>query len=182
MELETRRLLLRPPQDDDAPAMALALNNFNVSKNLARVKFPYTLEDAQAFITSQRGFDPRSVVCAITFRCAPNELIGVIACELDDTGAFEFGYWLRECCWGMRIMGEAAMALVAHAFTRPDIAALHSAYHLDNPNSGRILRKLGFEETHQEMNFSAAQAKQVAVMKLRLTRANWLAQQNGRAA
>jgi len=174
MELETRRLLLRPLSEDDAPAMSRALNNFNVSHNLARVKFPYKLEDAQAFITSQRGFDPRSVVCAITFRCAPDELIGVIACEVDDTGAFEFGYWLRECCWGMRLMSEAAVALVAHAFTQPEITALHSAYHLDNPNSGRILRKLGFEETHQEMNFSATQGKQVAVTKLLLTHARWL--------
>ena len=50
MELETRRLLLRPLRDDDAHAMALALNNLNVSGNLARVKIPYAVLDAHSFI------------------------------------------------------------------------------------------------------------------------------------
>jgi RimJ/RimL family protein N-acetyltransferase len=172
MELETRRLLLRPLREEDAPAMALALNNLNVSKNLARVKFPYGLEDAQAFIALQRGFDPRSVVSAIAFRCAPDELVGVISYERVSDGQFEFGYWLRECCWHMGLMSEAAKAVIAHAFTQEGIETLHSAYHLDNPNSGRILRKLGFEETHQEMSFCLAQNTKVPSMSLRLNRSH----------
>ena len=183
MELETRRLLLRPLIDDDAHAMALSLNNLNVSRNLARVKFPYTLEDAQAFIPLQRSFDPRSKICAITFRCAPDELIGMVSYEYGINGdEANFGYWLRECCWGMRLMSEAAAALVHYAFTQGQVETLTSAFHTDNPNSGRILRRLGFSQTHEEMNFSLAQAKLVPAAKLRLTCQDWLAQQKGRAA
>ena len=170
MELETRRLLLRSLREGDAQAMAQALNNFNVSRNLARVKFPYGLEDAQAFVTLQRGFDLRSVVCAIAFRCAPDELIGVIAYEHANDGHFEFGYWLRECCWRMGLMSEAAKAVITHAFSQEGIETLHSAYHLDNPNSGRILRKLGFEEEQQEMSFCLAQNTRVPSISLRLNR------------
>ena len=183
MELETRRLLLRPLRDDDAYAMALALNNLNVSRNLARVKFPYMLEDALAFIPLQRDFDPRSKICAITFRCAPEELIGMVSYEYgtnkDDA---VFGYWLRECCWKMRIMSEAASALVHHAFAQGQVSTLLSAFHNDNPNSGRILHRLGFAETHQTMSFCLAQNRDVPSTQLKLTAEALAAQQKGRAA
>ncbi|MDP8997848.1 MAG: GNAT family N-acetyltransferase [Pseudomonadota bacterium] len=183
MELETRRLLLRPLSDDDAHAMALALNNLNVSRNLARVKFPYMLEDAQAFISLQRSFDPCSKICAITFRCAPDELIGMVSYEYGTNGDnANFGYWLRECCWGMRLMSEAAAALVAYAFANGQVETLNSAFHTDNPKSGRILSRLGFVETHQEANFSLAQGKSVPTIQLCLTAEAWFTQQKGRAA
>ena len=182
MELETRRLLLRPLRDDDAHALTQSLNNFNVSRNLARVKFPYALEDAASFIALQKSFDPRSVVMTIAFHAAPDELIGMISYERQDNGSFNFGYWLRECCWGMRLMSEAATALVHYAFTQGGVDTLTSAFHTDNPNSGRILQRLGFAETRQELNFSLAQGTSVPTHQLRLTREDWLAQQKGRAA
>jgi RimJ/RimL family protein N-acetyltransferase len=183
MELETRRLLLRPLRDDDAPAMARALNNFEVVKNLALVPFPHTLEMAQGFIVKQRSFDPRGIVSAITFRCAPDELIGMVSYGFHPApDRFEFGYWLRQCCWNMGIMSEASTGLVDYAFATAKLDVLQSGYHTDNPNSGRILHKLGFVETHIEMNLSVAQGKDVPTAKLRLTRESWLAQQKSRAA
>jgi RimJ/RimL family protein N-acetyltransferase len=173
MELETKRLLLRPLRDDDAYAMTSAVNNYEVSKNLARVAYPYSLGDAKEFINLQRGFEKPSQTCAIAFRAAPDELIGVVAYEAN----LEFGYWLRQCCWNMGLMSEAAAALLQHAMTQTDIPRLKSGYHTDNPNSGRILRKLGFIETHVEMNFSVAQNKDVPVMKMVLTRETWSAAQ-----
>jgi RimJ/RimL family protein N-acetyltransferase len=174
MDIETKRLLLRPLHNDDAPVMARRLNNYEVSKNLARVPFPYTLEVAHFFINLQRQFDELSKVCAIAFKCAPDELLGVVAYEFSaEKDEVEFGYWLSECCWGQRIMSEAAAELVRYTFTQTQILGLGSGYHTDNPNSGRILRKLGFEETHQEMNHSLAQGKDVPVTKLRLTRERW---------
>ena len=182
MEIETSRLLLRPLRGDDAFAMAQALNNLNVSRNLARVKHLYGVADAKDFITKQQSFDPRSVVSAIAFRAAPDELIGVVAYEygLNNDGG-EFGYWLRECCWHMGLMSEAAAALVNHAFTKGKVEALTSAYHNDNPTSGQILRKLGFVPTHQSMSFSLAQNTQVPSIHLRLTREAWANTQKSRA-
>jgi len=181
MELETRRLLLRPLRDDDAPAMARALNNFEVSKNLSRAPFPYTLDDARFFIDLQRSFDPRSKICAIAFRAAPDELIGVIAYERKaDSDAFEFGYWLSESCWGMRIMTEAAQAMVAHAFLADGVDVLDSGFW--NPVSGRLLCTLGFVETHTSDCPSLAQGKTVTATRLQLTREMWVGQQKSRAA
>lgn len=174
MKIETKRLLLRPLCDNDAHAIAQALNNYEVAKNLARVAFPYKLEAAQDFITMQRNFDPRSVVCAIAFRAAPDELLGIASYEVDDS-VCEFGYWLRQCCWHMGIMSEAAKALVEVSFSDAKLAALHSSFHIDNPHSGKILEKLGFVETHQEMNYSLAQSQYVSTSKVKLTRESWAA-------
>lgn len=182
MELLTQRLILRPFRTDDAHAVVQGLNNINVSRNLARVKFPYTIEDAQAFFNFQSTFDKRSVFCAIAFRAAPDELIGTISYDYQGEADPVLGYWLRECCWHMGIMSEAAAALVRFAMTQGGVEALTSAYHNDNPNSGRILRRIGFIETHQDMSFSLAQNRKVPNTKLRLTRESWFAQQKGRAS
>ena len=181
MELETRRLLLRPLREDDAPAMARALNNYAVVKNLSRVPFPYRLEHAEQFIAIQKGFDDRSVISAISFRAAPDELIGLVSYEFasGETHA-EFGYWLHEACWDMGIMSEAAEALVTYAFGAGQVEELRSGFW--NPVSGRILRNLGFEETHEAPIFSAAQNREVPAIKLRLSRLMWTEQQKSRAA
>lgn len=181
MELETRRLLLRPLSDDDAPAMARALNNYEVVKNLSRVPFPYRLEHAEEFIALQRRFDERSVISAIAFRAAPDELIGLISYEFAPGEAHaEFGYWLHEACWGMRIMSEAATALVTRAFGAGEVEELRSGFW--NPVSGRILVGLGFEETHRAPIYSVAQNRDIPAVKLRLSRVMWANQQKSRAA
>jgi RimJ/RimL family protein N-acetyltransferase len=174
MDIETKRLLLRPLRDDDAPAIARALKNYDVCKNLARVPFPYTLQDAAAFIALQANHEPRSKTCAIAFKCAPDELIGVVSYEyfaLKDQ--IEFGYWLSECCWHQRLMSEAAAALVKFAFTQTETPALHAGYYLENPVSGRILQGLGFAGGRQGMSFSLAQGKEVPVIRVQLARERW---------
>ena len=183
MELATKRLLLRPLRNDDAPAMTHSLNNLCVSRNLARVKFPYELADAQAYIAWQRGQPLGTTTCAIAFRCAPDELIGMISYETapGEEGA-RFGYWLRQCCWHMGLMSEAAAALVDHAFAHGDVSALHADFHNDNPNSSRLLQALGFVEIRQALSFSLAQQAEVPSTQLRLTREAWLDQQKSRAA
>ena len=182
MELATKRLLLRPLRDDDAPAMAHSLNNLCVTRNLARVKFPYELPDAQAYIAWQRDQPLGNTTCAIAFRYAPDELIGMISYETTpgEDGA-RFGYWLRQCCWHMGLMSEAATAMVQHAFAKDDITILNADFHNDNPHSGRLLKALGFVAIRQAKSFSLAQQAEVPATQLRLTRETWLAQQKSRA-
>jgi RimJ/RimL family protein N-acetyltransferase len=109
-------------------------------------------------------------------------LIGIIAYEVMESGQFEFGYWLNESCWGMRLMSEAAGAMVHHAFAVDGIAALNAGYHTDNPNSGRILRRLGFLAFEMKKEDCLAQGKAVDCLRVRLTRESWLAQNESRAA
>jgi len=52
--LETERLLLRPPKAADISQFVPLLNDFEVAKNLSRVPYPYTEDDACAFIVRMR--------------------------------------------------------------------------------------------------------------------------------
>ncbi len=175
MELLTQRLLLRPFRAEDCHAVAQGLNNINVARNLARVKFPYQVEDARQWFELQKGFDPRSVIRAIAFRAAPDELIGTISYETRDQADAVFGYWLREFCWHIGLMSEAAAALVHYAFTSGEVEALASAYHKDNPHSGHILGRLGFVENRETMSDCLALNIKVPSIQLRLTREAWFA-------
>ena len=109
--LETERLLLRPQGAHDIPAIVPLLNDFDVSKNLARVPYPYTEEDAHGFLA--RGADDRARGQAYSFamtRKADGALIGGCGLRLKDDGVFEFGYWLGRPYWGAGLRQRSGAA------------------------------------------------------------------------
>ena len=179
--IKTDRLLLRPLAESDCPAIVAELNNFAICKNLARVPFPYHLSDAAEFLTFARSLDQRSLVCAITLNPNPDTLIGIVSYEYSpEKSDAELGYWLSENYWRKGIMSEAVNAIVDHAFTISKLETLVSCYHNDNPNSGRILKRIGFRLRDQSTNFSKAQGTIVPVTNMRFTREMWHNQQKSR--
>jgi RimJ/RimL family protein N-acetyltransferase len=145
MFARTERLLLRPGFPEDAPALAAAIGHFAVVRNLARVPWPYGVADAQGFLAHPG--DPHLPSCLITERTGGAPLV-VGGCGLHrrESGAVELGYWIAREHWGRGIATEAGHALVniARALRLP---ALEASHFLDNPASGRVLEKLGFEPT-----------------------------------
>jgi len=145
MFARTERLLLRPGFPEDAPALAAAIGDEQVVRNLGRVPWPYSLADAEAFLAMPR--DPRLPTCLITERTASAPVI-VGGCGLHrrQSGAVELGYWIARPHWGRGLATEAARAVIdiARALRLPAIEAGHF---LDNPASGRVLEKLGFRAT-----------------------------------
>ena len=51
-ELQTARLILRPPQLQDAKAIAALANDIRIAQNTLRLPHPYTVADAEKFIAS----------------------------------------------------------------------------------------------------------------------------------
>ncbi len=154
MFARTSRLFLRPGWVDDAPALATLLNNANVSCALARVPHPYTLNDAEAFLGEPRA--PDDVTCLIFKRTPSAELIGGIGLVQNDAG-FELGYWLTQRHWGEGYATEAGAAVLQTAYRALRIERVIARHSLDNPASGKVLRKLGFKPTgHIRMMHSLA--------------------------
>lgn len=180
-EIETRRLLLRPLAREDEFMLAASLNDFEVSRWLSRVPYPYTREHAAHFIAWAAEGDARNRICAITFKMAPAVPIGVVSYEyLEGQMLPEFGYWLGRAYWRRGIMREAAAALLAHGFDA-GIEAFASGYW--NPASGALLRKLGFYDAGTKRSASLALGHEVDCVKLRLARELWFAaHEKGRAA
>ncbi|HEX5034503.1 MAG TPA: GNAT family N-acetyltransferase, partial [bacterium] len=54
MFARTERLLLRPGWAEDAPALAAAIADEMIVRNLATAPWPYRLRDAEAFLAQPR--------------------------------------------------------------------------------------------------------------------------------
>jgi len=145
MFARTERLLLRPGFPEDAPALAKAIGHQAIVRNLAVVPWPYSLRDAEAFLAAPR--DPVLPSLLITERTngAPR-LVGACGLGRRPSGAVELGYWIARSDWGRGIATEACTALIDIARTLR-LSSIEASHFLDNPASGRVLEKLGFEPT-----------------------------------
>ncbi|MFI6006621.1 GNAT family N-acetyltransferase [Streptomyces sp. NPDC051366] len=63
---------------------------------------------------------------------------------------WSMGYWLHSAATGQGIATKATAAMVAEAFSLPDVAYLEIAHDLANTASGAIPRRLGFTEVRRE--------------------------------
>jgi RimJ/RimL family protein N-acetyltransferase len=63
----------------------------------------------------------------------------------------ELGFHLRPDFWGRGLAREASHAVIDLAFSRLGARALFAGHHPDNAASQRVLVRLGFRFTHQEL-------------------------------
>ena len=145
MFARTTRLLLRPGWAEDAPALAAAIADEAIVRNLATAPWPYGLKEAEAFLATPR--DP-ALPSFLIFARTPGapELIGACGLGRRPSGAVELGYWIARAHWGNGFATEAANQLIGIARTL-GLARLEASHFLDNPASARVLEKLGFVGT-----------------------------------
>ncbi|VWX48618.1 GNAT family N-acetyltransferase [Novosphingobium sp. 9U] len=145
MFIRSERLFLRPAWPEDASDLHAAIADERVVRNLARVRWPYALADAEDFVG--RPQDRRYPSMLITLPSARGaRVIGGIGLHEDASGVdapAHLGYWLAPEVWGRGYATEAASAVLRLARTlgHPCVGAHHF---VDNPASGRVLEKLGF--------------------------------------
>jgi len=143
MFARTERLLLRPGWAEDAPALAAAIADEMIVRNLSTAPWPFRLRDAEAFLAQPR--DPVLPSMLIFERTGSEpRLVGSCGLGRRPSGAVEMGYWISRPHWGHGYATEACTALVDIARTL-GIAQLEGSHFIDNPASGRVLEKLGFE-------------------------------------
>jgi RimJ/RimL family protein N-acetyltransferase len=171
MFARTERLLLRPGWAEDAPAIAAAIADEMIVRNLATAPWPYELRDAEAFLAQAR--DPALPSFLIFERTdgAPN-LVGSCGLGRRPSGAVELVYWIGRSYWGRGYATEAATALIDIARTL-GFTRLEGSHFLDNPASGRVLEKLGFEPLGiTAPRLSCARGAEAQARLLRLTLAD----------
>jgi RimJ/RimL family protein N-acetyltransferase len=136
-------LLLRPGWAEDAPALAKVIADEAIVRNLASAPWPFALRDAEAFLAAPR--DP-VLPSLLIFERTDIEPVLVGACGLGrrSSGNVELGYWIGRAHWGRGFATEAGRALVGIARAL-GLRRLEASHFLDNPASGRVLEKLGFQ-------------------------------------
>ena len=173
--IETERLFLRPLTLEDSSEIAAKIDNYEISKNLARVPFPYHLSDAEEFLDWALALDSRSAFRAIVLKSNPQHIAGIISYDwMEDKQKAELGYWLVPELWGKGIMTEAAKAMVELAFTHSHLDSLGSCFFNENPASGRVLAHAGFQVIGMCSQFSKARGAEVRVTTVQLSRNDWL--------
>lgn len=145
----SERLLLRPVWPEDWKGVLSGIADEGVVRNLASAPWPYEEQDARAF--TRLPIDPLYPRFIITRACDA-VVIGCIGIDPvpdgdnEGGGAIEIGYWIARDHWGCGYASEAGRAVLTIARTLGYERVLGSHF-LDNPASGRVLEKLGFEAT-----------------------------------
>jgi RimJ/RimL family protein N-acetyltransferase len=137
--------MLRPGWIEDAPELARAIGHHEVVRNLSRAPWPYTRGDAEAFLSNEPGpLDMRFLISAV--EDTSSRIVGGIGIGPLGNEPHELGYWLTPDAWGRGYATEAGEAVlrIARTIGVRRVAARHA---IDNPASGRVLRKLGFRPT-----------------------------------
>jgi RimJ/RimL family protein N-acetyltransferase len=138
--VDTARLHLRQPVEQDADAIVAIVGDWEVARRLARAPHPYTAAHVRFF------FDrvvPNEPTWAIVWR-GTGRLIGMIGLAPSPDGrSAELGYYIARDHWGRGVATEAAQAIIRVGVETFGYR-LTSCYHADNPASGRVLAKLGF--------------------------------------
>ena len=114
MFARTERLLLRPGWAEDAPALAKAIADETIVRNLSSAPWPFSLRDAEAHLAAPR--DPL-LPSMLVFERTDGDPLLVGSCGLGRraSGSVEFGYWIARPHWGRGFATEAGEALVAIA-------------------------------------------------------------------
>ena len=160
----TRRLFLRPAWPEDWEAVFGGIADEGVVRNLARAPWPYRAEDARAFVSREQ--DPRRP-SFLLIRPENGQAIGCAGLG-DHDGEPELGYWIARPFWGRGYATEAGVGVleIARLLGHRRVSAGHF---VDNPASGRVLRKLGFVPTGQTRpRFSCARGCEVLAHEYKL--------------
>jgi RimJ/RimL family protein N-acetyltransferase len=144
VRLMTARLVLRPTTAADADRAFEIQSDWHVTRMLAMAGFPPDREEIRRWFAGH----PREWLAGEAYRFAvewDGRLIGVVDVDGIRDGHGSLGYWFERASGGRGIATEAARAVVGFAFRDAGLASLRAGHAMDNPASGRVLAKLGFQ-------------------------------------
>src|SRR5580700_6674952 len=172
--LATERLVLRPLVPEDAEALHSLVNNFDVTRNLAVVPFPYPRELADDWIRSTRDSLAKGSAyqLAITGHEGKHEtLVGVVGLRVDASARIgRLGYWVGRRFWGHGVATEAAGRLARWGFANLTLERLEAGVITDNPASAAVLRRIGFRQVEDGTGTFLARGGDHSVWRFEATR------------
>ena len=158
--LETGRLWLRAPMQEDGPAVIAGLNDMATSRWLGRVPHPYGAGDFTAWLSRAEAGGRWVIV-------ENGRVQGALTLEA------ELGYWLRPEVRGRGLAREACAAVLAAHFADPVAGPVVAGYFEGNAASAKVLAGLGFCEVARDRRPSASLGVDLPHVVVRLTRADW---------
>jgi ribosomal-protein-alanine N-acetyltransferase len=147
LNLETDRLMLRPINLLDAPAIKAGASNRKVAEAMLSIPHPYPEKEAERYISRQiAGFETGYSVTFVIERKFVKVFSGIIeirSIEREHSQA-ELSFWLVFEEWGKGYMTEALKPVLHFSFENLNLNRLYAYHMVRNVASGRVLQKNGF--------------------------------------
>jgi len=145
MEIVLELCSLREWRPSDEESLVRHANNKNVSRNLSDIfPYPYTIDDARAWLGKHDGVEPQRDFAIVV----DGEAVGGVGLypgkDIFHRSA-EIGYWLSEQYWGRGIVTEAVRAVTMYGFETFGVMHIFAGIFERNVGSRRVLEKAGFE-------------------------------------
>ena len=144
--LEDGRLVVRPFEPDDAPAVRAACDDPDVAHWIHLVPSPYTAADAEEFIAESRrrlAAGDRARLAVVD--AASDELLGSVSLDLySDRQVAEIGYWVKRGARRRGVASGAARLVIDWAFTEVGVERLEILTYPGNDASQALAEQLGF--------------------------------------
>lgn len=135
---------LRPWRITDAGMLAEYFNNVLIWNNLRDyVPFPYTISDAEKFITAQQEILPVENFVVLNGQ----EIVGGIGINLRTDVLrmnVDMSYWIAQPFWGLHIATEAVRLMTDYIFETFAINRILGEVFENNRASMRVLEKNGY--------------------------------------
>jgi RimJ/RimL family protein N-acetyltransferase len=143
--MKTRSLILRPLELSDAPRMAAFMREPEIARMSSSMPSIQPVIGAEGFILIMQARAPLKREHLFAVELAGEGFIGLANAHLGK-GSIEIGYWIAKPYWGRGFGSEVAVAIAgfADALNAGPVIAYHF---IDNPISGRVLQKAGFDYT-----------------------------------
>jgi ribosomal-protein-alanine N-acetyltransferase len=141
--IKTDRLFLRPTRGPDADRAFEIQGDWEVTRMLSMASFPPDRQEIGLWFADHE----REWLAGEAYRFAVDlegRMVGMV--DIDGIAEREgtFGYWLDRTTWGRGYAFEAAHAVTRFAFEDLGLTHLKAGHAYDNPASGQVLAKLGF--------------------------------------
>lgn len=142
--VETKRLILRPIDLNDATTVQEFAGNYNVAKTTMNIPHPYEDGMAEAWIDAlENRWRIDALINFAIIHKHTNQLIGVIGLVSREAKTGGIGYWVGEPFWGKGYCTEATKAFIEFCFKSLNIDRLEAEHLVINPASGRVMEKAG---------------------------------------
>jgi 8-oxo-dGTP diphosphatase len=152
--IQTDRLDLRPISPEDLEGIYALYTDWEVAKTLSRLPWPFTPDEATAFLAAAERDLSRGSGCMLALiEREAGRFVGICSFRLpaletepwtDDLGLGILGYSVMRSQWSNGFATEAAAAVTGFAFLRLGLSRVQATVIRDNIASRRVLEKLGF--------------------------------------
>ena len=168
--IETERLVIRETRDADWPEIARIGGDQRVAPMLASVMTPWPEVQCRRWIAG--GLYRGRPGFRATLLTENGRIIGCFGFgKAPGPGYQSVAYFIDPEEWGKGYATEGMQAFLGFCFARFDVDVIEADHYDDNPASGVVMRRLGFDEVgHSEERWSAARLEPAPATEYRLTR------------